>query len=212
MGPPARSRPPRSPEGGARGSTASTASRGADSLGNILSPRASPGESADCATTRVREARGGARARCHGPRGRTGCVTRADRLEVVRVDQIELERLTEGFDLQAHPLEVEAPEPFRESLATLGDRSLECRDSLVTGDRLMPRAAVAAPKKQPPTSATGLGAADHRHEIAPAHEAELQAGQRSHRAPRPPPLPWLERVRASLCEVTSCCTDTQTRP
>ena len=36
--------------------------------------------------------------------------------------------------------------------------------------------------------------------------------QRSHLAPRPSPLPWLERVRASLCEVTSCCTDTQTRP
>src|SRR5215207_554791 len=199
MGPPARSRPPRSPEGGARGSTASTAPRGADSLGNILSPRASPGGSADWATTRVREARGGARAPCHGPRGRTGRVTRADRLEVVRVDQIELELLAEGFDLQAHPLAVEAPEPFRESLATLNDRLLECRDSLVTGERLMPHAAVSAAKKQPPASGTRLGAEGDRDEVSLALQAVLQAAQRSHLAPRPPPFPWLERVRASLC-------------
>src|SRR4051794_33040546 len=90
------------------------------------------------------------------------------RLEVVRADQVQLECSGERLDLRAHPLEIEGSQIFRDRLASAADRPHEERDIVLAREGLVPRPAAAAAQEQPPALATGLRAADHRDEVAPA--------------------------------------------
>ena len=106
-----------------------------------------------------------------------------DRLEVVRVDQTKLERLAERLDLARPSRSRSRHQTPSATVSTASrDRPVQRRDGVVSRERLMPRAAVAAAQKQPPASA-------RRRWCSGPPRRSLA------RTPGRPPGRWLDRRR-----------------